>query len=321
VDGAAQWVPLGAVESILAHLAGAAPAWLAAGVALHLAAQAARGLAWRGALGPLAGGAAVLCPRRVAACWIAGAGLSGVLSSRGGDVVRLGLVRRLVPGVPVAALAGTLVVEGAFETVTGTLLGAWALSRGIAAVGPPGAAQAVPLVALVVLLAGLCAVPATRRWLRRQARAAAAGLALLRRPRAYARGVLPFAALSRALRVLSVGCFLAAFALPVGLAAIACVAAAQGSARTAPAPGVGTAAGAGLLVVAFGPVTGHAVDPARLVAFAVGVPALLTVVGISLSAALAVWLLGVGSPVRAWRGLRGLAEAAPEPAALRAPAP
>ncbi len=308
------------MERFLDQLAGAAPAWLAAGAVLHVAAQLARGLAWRGALAPLAPGGAPRCPRRVAACWITGAGLSGLLSARGGDVVRIGLVRRLVPGAPVAALAGTLAVEGAFETLTGTLLGAWALSRGLGGGFEPTPAHALVALGVVGVLAALWALPATRRWVRRQARAAGAGLVLLRRPKVYARTVLPFAAASRLLRVLSVGCFLAAFALPVGLAAIACVAAAQGGARTAPAPGVGTAAGAGLLVVAFGPVTGHAVDPAALAAFAVGVPALLTLVGVTLSGLLALWLLRVASPLRAWRELRGLGAPAPEPAVLRAPA-
>ncbi len=96
------------MERILDQLSGAAPAWLAAGAVLHVAAQVARGLAWRGALAPLAPPGPRLCPRRVAGCWIAGAGLSGLLSTRGGDVVRIGLVRRLVPGAPVAALVGTL---------------------------------------------------------------------------------------------------------------------------------------------------------------------------------------------------------------------
>jgi len=59
---------------------------------------------------------------------VCGAGLSGVLSTRGGDAVRIALAKRELPGATWPLLAGTLVADGAFTAISGPLL---ALSIGI----------------------------------------------------------------------------------------------------------------------------------------------------------------------------------------------
>ncbi len=296
------------MEELLGHLGRASVPLLALGVALHLAGGLLRGLAWRRALDPLAPGGRPLSRRAVAACWLAGAGLSGVLSARGGDAVRIGLVRRVLPGVPIAALVGTIAVEGAFETVTGVLLGTWAAARGVEGASGGGVPWLPFAIAGGVVFA-LGAHPRVNLWLRHQGREAARGVALLGDPRRYARTVLPFSAASRLVRLGAMACFLAAFALPTTLAAILFLATAQGSGRAVPAPGAAAGVGGTLLVVAFAAVTGQAADPAALAALAIGVPALLTAVGVPLSVALVLYALGTPSPRRAWRELR--APAAP----------
>ena len=305
------------MEELLGHLGRASVPLLALGVALHLAGQLLRGLAWRGAVAPLAAGDRPLPRRSVIACWVAGAGLSGILSARGGDAVRIALVRRVVPGVPIAALVGTIAVEGAFETVTGIALGMWAAGRGIDEAGGGGTPWLPFAIAGGVVFA-LGAHPRINLWLRRQGREAARGVALLGEPRRYARTVLPFSAASRLVRLGAMACFLAAFALPTTLAAILFLATTQGTGRAVPAPGAAAGVGGTLLVVAFAPVTGERAEPAALAALAIGVPALLTAVGATLSAALTLYVLGTPSPRRAWRELRGGTRAASaEPALTR----
>jgi hypothetical protein len=305
------------VDDLLGHLARASVPLLALGVALHLAGQVLRGLAWRAALEPLRphGGPSLKLPR-VIACWVAGAGLSGVLSARGGDAVRVALVRRALPGVPIAALAGTIAVEGAFETVTGVVLGLWAAGAGLDSVDAGGTPW-WPFAAGGALLFALGAHPRVNAWMRARGREARTGVALLGDPRRYARTVLPYSAASRAVRFASMASFLAAFALPTTLAAVAFLVTAQGSGRLVPAPGAAAGVGGTLLVVAFTAVTGREADPAALAALAIGVPALLTAIGVTLSLLLALAVLGTASPRKAWRELRGRAPAAPAAAPAR----
>src|SRR5262249_23940197 len=93
---------------IAAALGSADVVWIVVAVALHLAGQGVRGLAWHGVLHWSWPGSR----RRSVCAWhLCGAGLSGVLSSRGADVVRLGLARRELHDASVPALAGTLILE------------------------------------------------------------------------------------------------------------------------------------------------------------------------------------------------------------------
>src|SRR4051794_30792131 len=76
-------------------VAGAPAGLLVAAVALHVSAQVCRGLAWRGVLSaPWPG----VTRRRACAWHVCGSGLSGVLSTRGGDAVRIALARRDLRG-------------------------------------------------------------------------------------------------------------------------------------------------------------------------------------------------------------------------------
>ena len=119
--------------------------WLVAGVVLHLSSQLARGRGWH----------SVVCaahpegghPRRrdVLLTWVAGAGASGVLSARGGDALRIVLLRRRMT-TTCPRLVGTLAAETVAETALGALLTLWALSAGlIPGLHRPGLATAALL--------------------------------------------------------------------------------------------------------------------------------------------------------------------------------
>ena len=63
--------------------------------------------------------------------YIAGVGVNSIVPARGGDVVKLYLVRHRIPGSSYATLTPTLVVETMFDFVTAGALILWALTSGV----------------------------------------------------------------------------------------------------------------------------------------------------------------------------------------------
>src|SRR5829696_5736069 len=151
----------------------AAAGWLVLGVALHLGNQVARGRGWYALLRTACDPAPGLRRRDAIAGWIAGAGAGGLASARGGDAVRVLLLRRRAPEAGCPLLAGTLVAEGAGEIVA-VLAGA--------------------ALAILALLALARRLPRVRRVTAGVAR----GCAPLRAPADYALRVLPWQLASRA---------------------------------------------------------------------------------------------------------------------------
>ena len=303
-----------AADRLLDALAGAHAGLLAAAVALHVGGQVCRGLAWRGVLAAAWPG---VTRRRACAWHLCGAGLSGVLSARGGDAVRIALARRQLDGASWPALAGTLAAEGSFETLFGAVLAVVALRLGVGSFELPP----VPLLAGVAFL-GAIAVGAGARCgrVRRLGAEVARGLAVLRRPRCWLRAVLPWQLAARALRLAAATCFLLAFGLPVAPAIVLAACAAQGSGALLPLPGAGPATVAGALLVALPVAAAHPVDPAAVAALAIVQPAALTGVGVTLSLALLAVLCGARTPRALARAVRTLrapeAPPAPRPATL-----
>jgi len=321
VERAATWVSE-RLAAVLDAAAGASPLWLALGVALHLLGQLARAQAWYGVLA--ATWPARALPRRpVLAAHVGCAGLGELLSPRGADLLRLAVVRRRLgrrEGFTLAALAGTVVVEGVLETVVGVALTAWVVGLGLERSGAGGGVGPALLAGAAALGALALARVRWRRAVDEAARELARGLAVLGRPREFAVRVLTWQALSRALRLAALACFLAAFALPVSAAAVALLAVVVGSGRALPVPGIGVGAAAGLLVASFAVVTGVAGRGADVAALALVMPALLAVVGLALAVPLLGGVLGVRSPRRLLGALRGL-RGADAPAPVEAPAP
>lgn len=282
--------------------------WLLAAVSLHVAGQLSRGFAWGGVL---RAAWRDVSPRRACAWYVCGAGLTGVLSSRGGDAVRMGLAKREVPQATWPALAGTLAAEGSFELVSGVALGLVALGFGVGGLHVPS-----PWVIGAVLAATtavtLLALRSPR--LRRVTSEFGHGLAALRKPRHFACRVLPWQVAGRLLRLASLGCFLHAFGLPAGPAVVIAATVVQGSGRWLPIPGAGTAAAAAALLATLPVAAGHPVDAGAVGALAIAQPAVLTLVGVAVSLALLTALLGVRTPRALMRATRALT---PQPAAAK----
>jgi hypothetical protein len=282
--------------------------WLLAAVGLHVAGQLSRGFAWAGVL---RAAWRDVPPRRACAWYVCGAGLTGVLSARGGDAVRMGLAKRELPEATWPALAGTLAAEGSFELVSGVALALVALGVGVDGVHAPS-----PWVTGVALAAtaaiGVLAFRSPR--LRRITSEVGRGMAALRKPRHYACRVLPWQASGRLLRLASLGCFLYAFGLPAGPVVVIAATVVQGSGRWLPIPGAGTAAAAAALLATLPVAAGHPVDAGAVGALAIAQPAVLTLVGLTVSLALLTALLGVRTPRGLVRAARSLT---PQPAAAK----
>jgi uncharacterized membrane protein YbhN (UPF0104 family) len=293
------------------------PLWLGAGVVLHLCSQLARGRGWHSVVCAAHPGGGHPRRRDVLLTWVAGAGASGVLSARGGDALRILLLRRRMT-TTCPTLVGTLAAETVAETSLGFLLTLWALSAGLVpGLHRPTLAVAALIAAGLVALA-LAVRSATRRVpvLARACAEARRGLALLGSPGAYVRRVGAWGMLSRALRLGALLCMLAAFSLPATLTAALVVMVAHSSGRVVPFGPAGAGASLGLLLAAFPAVTHSDVGAGELTAFYLGSTGTLTAVGIALSGLILVRELGLAGARRAL--VDGLARLRPRPARVPA---
>ena len=217
---------LHAVGVFFHHLA--AVRWDMLGIALacHVAKLAFRSYAWR-AIVAAAYPEARLKLRSVFGAYVAGVGVNSIVPARGGDLVKLYLVKHRIEGGAYATLAPTLVVETLFDFVTGAALLAWALAIG--ALPAHQVYSRIPDVdwkfflrherLTLFLLAGLAVgalvlfVWARRRWDDFKERVGR-GFAILRdRSRFFWRVLVP-QAISWVLRIASVFFFLKAFHVP-----------------------------------------------------------------------------------------------------------
>jgi hypothetical protein len=280
--------------------AGANVGWLVLAVALHVCGQVSRGVAWRGVL---AASWPQVTRRRACTWYVCGAGLSGVLSARGGDAVRVTLAKRELEGATWPALAGTLCAEGSFETVSGLTMMLVAVALGVGSVHAPPAAL---LLAAVLAAAGVGVLTARCARVRRLVGEVGHGAAVLRRPGHCARHVLPYQAGARVLRLGSAACFLLAFGLPVAPAVVVAACLAQGSGAAMPLPGAGPATVGAALLVALPLAAGHTINQGAVASLAVVWPTALTAVGMTLSLTLLAGLSGARSPRALMRAARAL---------------
>lgn len=308
---------LHALTLIFNHTADVAVGWLAIGVVLHLVANAVRQRGWYTIIRAAYPEDDELRLRDVIRAYFAGAGLNAVIPARGGDVMKLYFVHRHLPGSRYSTLAATFGPETLFETLFGTGLVVWALTRGFLPV--PTAPSELPTfdVSFVIrhpfitagIVAGIVvAIALLVRWQRRHGKALLErlkrGFAIFSSPRHYLTGVVSWQALSRVIRLGSLAAFMAAFSLPVTLSTVVLVMAAQGGGRIIPVAPVSAGLRLAMLAYGFVEVTGKVVDIASITAFTVGVSVVLLVIGVVISLVLIFLELGTLNPGRAIRAAR-----------------
>jgi hypothetical protein len=307
-----------AASLILRDAADVNPALLVLGALLYVVSQAIRTRGWHTII-KAAYPDSALRPRDTCFAYLAGSGLNAVIPARGGDVVKLTLVHRRIPGSSYATLAGTFVPETVFETLFGTALVIWALARGFLPV--PTSSGEIPSVDVTLVLrhpilttivvAGVVVLGlVVGRTLHRGAATLLerfrVGLTIFGTPRRFVTGVASWQALARLVRLGSLAAFMEAFALPVTLTTVVLVMAAQGGGRIIPlAP---ASAGLRLAMLSYGFVetTGQPVDIAQITAFTFGVGTVLMVSGLVIASAIVWRELGTLNPRKALRAARAV---------------
>ena len=205
------------------HLASVSWAALAIALALHFAKVAVRTVAWRNILQAAYPETRVPLPP-VFGAYVAGVGVNSIVPGRGGDLVKLYLVRQKIPGTTYTTLTSTLVAETLVDLVLAGLIFIWALTQGV--LPSLDVLPSVPsfdwgwlfsngrLTATVVAVLTLGALWFTwwaSRHIEGFKQRVGAGFAILRDRRRYAREVVSWQVLSWVFRVASLFFFLRAF--------------------------------------------------------------------------------------------------------------
>ncbi len=263
---------------------------LALAVLCHLAKVAARTRAWRNIVQAAYPETNVRW-RSVYGSYVAGVAVNAIVPARGGDVLRLYLLKHRVEGSTYPTLGATLLVDTMFDTVLASLLVAWALAFGflpgldvIPSLPPidwlylfqhPRVGALVAIVLVVLALAGIAwgARHVMDFWARvRQ------GFSIVRQPGEYLRRVALWDAVDWSLRLASVYFFLQAFGLPPHADNVALVQVTQSLSTALPFTPGGVGTEQALLVYVF---QGEAPTSA-LLSFSIGVKIVLTVVNVAI---------------------------------------
>jgi uncharacterized membrane protein YbhN (UPF0104 family) len=119
-----------AVGVFFHHLAAVQWQFLGYAIACHVVKLLFRAGAWR-AIISAAYPEARLKFRSALGAYVAGVGVNSVVPARGGDVVKLYLVKHRIPDSSYAALAPTLIVETMFDFVMAGAIILWAMTSGV----------------------------------------------------------------------------------------------------------------------------------------------------------------------------------------------
>lgn len=267
--------------------------WLPLAIALgfQLLRLLARAPAWRNIL--RASYPDLVIPRRtVLGAYLAGVGVNAVVPARGGDLLKLYLVKHRVEDTTYPTLGATLIVETLFDTVFAGALLVWALLIGVL----PGldvlphlpqvdwswpfrhkreaaVIGAVWLTVLILLL--IIAFARVRSFKERVAQ----GFAVLRPFRRFVTQVCSWQALSWGFRLTSVYFFLKAFSVPATLHNAVLVLVVQSLATLFPFTPGGVGTQQGLLVYVFNR-AGSGIQGSLLLSFSVGMYIATTILNV-----------------------------------------
>ncbi len=121
---------LHAVAVFFHHLAAVKWQFLGLALACHVVKLLFRAGAWR-AIVDAAYPDARLKYRAALGAYVAGVGVNSIVPARGGDLVKMYLVKSRIPDGKYSTLAPTLVVETLFDAVTAGIVLVWALATGV----------------------------------------------------------------------------------------------------------------------------------------------------------------------------------------------
>jgi len=305
------------------------PFWLVAGLVIYELSQVVRTRGWFNVIRAAhRDSSSELRARDVAYAYLTGSALNSLLPARGGDFLKLFMVKRRVPNARYSTLAATFGPEAIPEAVFGTLLVVWALAHGFLPIPVTAGdlptvdvslVMTHPLISAVVVVVGGGLVWLLARWARRRIRDLAArvkqGFAIMRTPRDFLLGVAGWQAAGRVIRLAGLACFMAAFSLPVTPQTALLVMAAEGAGRLVPIAPVSAGLRVAMLSYGFVEITDSSVDVANITSFWFAVGALHLVAALLIAIVCLSLSFGTRSPRKAWVLARAArAEAAPAPA-------
>jgi uncharacterized membrane protein YbhN (UPF0104 family) len=286
------------IAGIVENLAGVSFVALAAALTFHLAKMAAEARSWHNIVVHAYPGRQIGF-RTTLGAFVGGTGASAVLPARAGEALRVGLVRRRLPGSSVTTISATVLLEAGLEIVLGVGVIAVALfaGRSLGAWWSPTVDEAPALLAIAFLLAVLLVV--RWQWPRLQApvRRFVLGCSIMRAPAQLVQGVISWKLVAWTLRFASVYLFLVAFHVPATLWATILVVAAQHVAALIPLmPG-----NAGTQQAAIVAALAGTAAAAPALAFGIGMQAATTLVDVLVGATAIAFVAGGPELRRAMR--------------------
>jgi uncharacterized membrane protein YbhN (UPF0104 family) len=266
------------------------PLPLVAALAFHTLSLIVRARVWRGILRSAFPGRALGAADAFWA-YAAGVGANALAPMRGGDVVRVYAVRRLIPGASVATIVATLLAESIFGLVVVAALAAWAVSSG----GLPPLVQLpdakafefsyyaahpvlVAAAALALIVAGLVLLRLAERRARELSAHIAAGFRVIRPARRFLRIVAAPQVVDWIIRGATAYSLLAAFGIHASVRAAILVLVVDSVATAIPFTPGGAGAQQALLAFALGATASQS----QILAFSVGNQAVITLANIAL---------------------------------------
>ena len=215
-----------AAETFFEHLTAIEWRFVALALVFHVAKMAARARSWQNILAA-AYPATEVRWRSVFGSYAAGVGVNAIVPARGGDVLKLYLVKHRVAGSAYPTLVATLAVETLFDFVAASALLLWALQQGVLPgleviprlpdidwlwlfERPATAAAALGCALAVGFVLGVFVSRRVESFRERVGQ----GLAILRPPGRYVRSVVPWQTLDWVCRLVALYCFLLAFGIP-----------------------------------------------------------------------------------------------------------
>jgi uncharacterized membrane protein YbhN (UPF0104 family) len=200
-------------------------AWIGLAIVFHVTKMGVRARSWQAILSASYPDARVRW-RSTFAAYAAGVGVNAIVPARGGDVLKLFMIKRSVRGSTYPTLTATLLIETLFDFVVSSMLLLWAISAGVLPgldvlghfpeidwsfpVRHPRWAALAATATLVALVVGLLVA---RRRIADFRERVAQGFAVLHPPQRYLRTVVPWQGLDWVLRLASIVCFLHAFGI------------------------------------------------------------------------------------------------------------
>jgi glycosyltransferase 2 family protein len=273
--------------------------------------QLARAWAWRNVLHAAYPGARISY-LRLSAAYLAGAGINAILPAHAGDVTKVFLVKRQIPGSSYPAVTSSFLVQTVFDTTVGLLVLLYAVSQGLLPEPPqlpdlPAFEIAFwaehPQVFLITLGATLLAIAIAIYLLAHRVRRfwdrVKQGVVILTRPRRYLRQVAVWQGVGWLFRFAAFWFFLEAFGIGGSVGNVMLVMSVQAIANIVPLTPGGAGAQQALLVA-----TLHGPSRTAVLSFSVGT-----------QIAMAAWSVALGFAAMLlvfrttdWRGLIRQAE-------------